>query len=267
MEKHWSGALNAPENRPDEGIERFSHDLIEWEMPPIYDGSIVSFRGALIAGGELSRSRLHRAREGGYPNFTLSLTSKHDYLGSILPGYVSDLWPAGHDLSKSDVGAFSKLARGWLAYADRPEAMNLPIHRLAGSFSRPSGRFGQEDLILDVAIALEVLYGGTTGHKLAQRAAALLGATAEEQIRAYNQAKGFYDARSRIVHWKKAPPSRDVLDEELEAGRYLACCLTLGSLLNRQEPLRWADVMRNLLPETQAYIEMLRRQQGKSRGV
>ena len=62
--------------------------------------------------------------------------------------------------------------------------MHLAIRRLAASFARPGGRSGQEDRILDVAIALEVLYGGTTGHKLAQRAAALLGATAEEQKRA-----------------------------------------------------------------------------------
>ena len=131
--------------------------------------------------------------------------------------------------------------------------MNLAIRRLAASFSRPGGRFGQEDRILDVAITLEVLYGGTTGHKLAQRAAALLGASAEEQKQTYNQAKGFYDLRSSIVHWEKLQASPDVLDKELETGRNLAC-LTLESLLNRDGPLGWADVMRSLLPETQAYI-------------
>ena len=169
-------------------------------------------------------------------------------------GFVSDVWPRrGRELSESDVDAFLDLARGWYTYPDKPDAMNLAIRRLAASFSRPGGRFGQEDRILDVAIALEVLYGGTTGHKLSHRAAALLGATAVEQKRAYDQAKGFYDARSRIVHWKKAPPSPDILDKELEAGRSLAC-LTFSSLLNRDAPLKWADVMGSLLPETQAYI-------------
>ena len=130
----------------------------------------------------------------------------------------------------------------------------------------PGSRFGQEDRILDVAIALEVLYGGTTGHKLAQRAAALLGTSATEQKRTYDQAKGFYDARSSIVHWEKAPSSPDILGNELDAGRNIAC-LTLASLLNRQEPLRWANVMRNLLPETQAYIATAKSQQNKSRGL
>ena len=60
-----------------------------------------------------------------------------------------------------------------------------------------------------------MLYGGMTGHKLAQRAAALLGEIAAEQKGTYDQAKGFYDVRSRIVHGKE-PPSLDDLDK---AGR------------------------------------------------
>ena len=56
------------------------------------------------------------------------------------------------------------------------------------------------------------------------------------------------------MHWKMSPPSRDVLNKELDAGRDLAC-LTLANLLNRDTPLQWAGVMRSLLPETQAYIK------------
>ena len=173
-------------------------------------------------------------------------------------GYISDMWPRGHDISKGDVDAFLEMASGWHRFQDKSEAVELAIRRLAGSFSRPGGRFGQEDRILDIAIAMEVFYGGTTGHKLAQRAAALLGTSATEQKRTYDQAKGFYYVRSRIV----PSLSPDVLDKALEAGRNLAC-LTLASLLNRQEPLQWADVMRSLLSETQAYIETMRSQWNK----
>lgn len=174
-------------------------------------------------------------------------------------GYVSDVWPErSHGLSKDDVDTFLKLARGWRTYPDRPAAMNHAIRRLAASFSRPGGRFGQEDRILDIAIALEVLYEGKTGHRLAQRAAALLGVTAAEQKRIYDQAKGFYAVRSGIVHWKSSP-SPEVLDTELESGRNLAC-LTLASLLNRRTPLQWGDVMKNLQPKTQAYIAAARSQ-------
>ena len=205
----------------------------------------------------LSRTRFVRVAsciEDIDPNFAYGLMQS--------TGYTSDVWPAGHNISRDDADTFLDMARGWHTYADGPDAMNLAIRRLAGSFSRPGGRFGQEDRILDVAIALEVLYGGTTGHKLAQRAAGLLGTTAAEQKRMYDQAKGFYVARSSIVHVKKPLSSRDVLDKELEAGRNLAC-LTLASLLNRQEPIRWADVTRNLLPETQEYIETMRSQRDK----
>ena len=180
----------------------------------------------------------------------------------VSEGFISDVWPRGHDLLKGDVAAFLEMARGLHRYPNKPEAMKLAIRRVAGSLSRPGGRFGQEDRVLDIAIALEVLYGGKTGHKLAQRAAALLGATAAEQNRIYDQAKRFYDVRSRIVHWKKPPRSPDVFDKELEAGRNLAC-LTLASLLNRDAPLPWADLMRSLLPETQAYIKAARSQRGK----
>ena len=180
----------------------------------------------------------------------------------VSEAFISDVWPGGHDLVKGDVAAFLEMARGWHRFPDKPEAVELAIRRLAASFSRPGGRFGQEDRILDVSVALEVVYGGATGHKLAQRAAALLGTSAAEQKRTYDQAKGFYDVRSRIVHSKKKPPSLDVLDKALEAGRTLAC-LTLANLFNRDAPLQWADVMRSLLPETQAYIETAKSQRDK----
>ena len=35
VEKHWSGALNAPENLPfDEGVYRRSHDVVQWDQHP-----------------------------------------------------------------------------------------------------------------------------------------------------------------------------------------------------------------------------------------
>lgn len=174
-------------------------------------------------------------------------------------GFMSDLWLQDRDLSLDDADAFVTLARGWGAYADKLDAMNLAIRRLAGSFSRPCGRFGEEDRIIDVAIALEVLYGGT-GRKLAPRAAGLIGENAEEQKRIYDQAKHFYNVRSSIVHSKKSTPARDLIQKELEEGRDLAC-RTLANLLKRDTPVQWTDVMSRLLPETQIYIEAAKRQQ------
>ena len=72
VEKHWSGALNAPENRPfDEGKDRTSHDLIQWDQHPTYDGiGSVTFRGTLLNDAVLSEETIRQATEGGgYANF------------------------------------------------------------------------------------------------------------------------------------------------------------------------------------------------------
>ena len=57
-----------------------------------------------------------------------------------------------------------------------------------------------------------------TGHKLAQRAAGLLGGTAAGQQRVYDEAKGFYDVRSSIMHLRSRPPARETIDEALDVG-------------------------------------------------
>ena len=86
VDKHWSGALNAPENRPfDEGRDRITHDLVQWDQHPTYDGQEVTFRGTLLDDAVLSKETLSQAREGGYTNFSLSLAAESDYVGSILP--------------------------------------------------------------------------------------------------------------------------------------------------------------------------------------
>ena len=101
VDKHWSGGLNAPEHRSQEGIDRITHDLIQWEALPTYDPSITScpsngsmvrcggavrFHGTLLAGAELSKPTLSEAQQGGYPNFTLIHADEfEDTLGGILP--------------------------------------------------------------------------------------------------------------------------------------------------------------------------------------
>ncbi len=91
VEKHWSGKLNAPENRPfDEGVDRTGHDLIQWDQYPTYDGDSVTFRGTLLGDAVLSNETLRDATEGNtYQNFTLSLADEYEFLGIILPP-VSD---------------------------------------------------------------------------------------------------------------------------------------------------------------------------------
>ena len=188
------------------------------------------------------------------PNFAFPLVNSG--------GFVSDMWPKGREIARNHVDAFVELSRATYTYPAMPDAMNLAIRRLAGSFSRPGGRFGEEDRILDVAIALEVLFGGKTGRKLAPRAAGVLGASAAEQIRIFEEARRFYSVRSDIVHWKKPTPEHDGLHAHLIAGRDLAC-RTLAALVNRNAPVNWADVMASLKPDARAYIDPQPYRKGK----
>ena len=94
VDTHWSGALNAPEHRPfDEGVDRISHDLIQWDQHPTYDGQEVSFNGTLLDDAVLSSETVSQAREGGiYSNFTLSLADDQGHVGHILPPLESRNW-------------------------------------------------------------------------------------------------------------------------------------------------------------------------------
>ena len=86
IDLHWTGAVNAPENRPfDEGIERTSHDLVRWDQFPIFDGRWVSFRGTLLDGAVLSKATISQARSGGYQNFVMGQADDNEYVGTILP--------------------------------------------------------------------------------------------------------------------------------------------------------------------------------------
>ncbi|MCY4624183.1 MAG: hypothetical protein OXC99_04160 [Chloroflexi bacterium] len=90
IDRHWSGKMNAPENRPfDEGRDRTNHALIEWTQPPTYDGSrSVSFEGVLLDDAVLVNNA---PTQGGYANFSL-YTADGEWVGSILPGLTSGKW-------------------------------------------------------------------------------------------------------------------------------------------------------------------------------
>ncbi len=86
VDKHWSGAMNASENRTsDEGIERTSHDMIQWDEYPTHDGRFVRFKGTVVGGAVLSKPHLALARGGGYQNFSLYPADAQTHSGSILP--------------------------------------------------------------------------------------------------------------------------------------------------------------------------------------
>ena len=84
IDRHWSGKLNAPENRGfDEGYEYTSHNLIQWTRYPTYENGVVTFEGVYLNGAEPSY-RLPRPPGRNYSNFSLRTADDRKHVGSVL---------------------------------------------------------------------------------------------------------------------------------------------------------------------------------------
>ena len=153
-----------------------------------------------------------------------------------------DVWPRDQPLSDEDAATFAALARGWLAYPiNKRHAIELATRRIVASFGPAAGMFGLEDRILDITIALEIMYGpfgqGEITHKLRTRAAWLLGTSPEDRWEVLKAMKTFYNARSTIVHGS-ASTDRAKLEQALPLGRDLAR-RTLTTLLTQGPVSDW----------------------------
>ena len=157
-----------------------------------------------------------------------------------------DVWPEDFPLSEESVVSFVESARGWLSYPSKKRhAIELATRRIVASFGPATGMFGLEDRILDVAIALEIMYGpfdaGEITHKLRTRAAWLLGISPDDRRNIVEQIKTFYAARSAIVH-SSANTDREKLERALPLGRDLAR-RTLTLLLTRGPVPNWDELV------------------------
>ena len=124
------------------------------------------------------------------------------------------------------------------------EAMAPIVSRLAEAQAR-SGRFAGDDMILDVAIALERMYrpeGGEIAHKMRTRVAWYLGTDAESRLRYMKAAKEFYDVRSMIVHAGKKPVSAERHLEAFATGFDIAR-RTLFKRLRAGPPGDWDELV------------------------
>ena len=110
------------------------------------------------------------------------------------------------------------------------DRLELSLGRLVSSERRNLGRFRYEDRLLDIAVALEVLFGlqgGELTHKLSVRAAHLLGDSGEERLAVYESVQRLYKERSRIVHGSrprlrrggKQTDTEDTVEDAYQLGR------------------------------------------------
>ena len=86
VEKHWSGKLNAPANRPfDEGIDRTTHDLIQWDQRPTFSEGEVDMKGIPLEDAVYVSEDSHDIAEYRYAAFRLVAADGWEHLGTILP--------------------------------------------------------------------------------------------------------------------------------------------------------------------------------------
>lgn len=224
----WGPGVAPP---PDEGDSlkvqyRFPGDC-ESPSNVLVDLLSISTRSPLLAHARFFR--VARWIEALDPNFAADFRHSSAYLPNATP--------KERPFSQSDAAAFAALASRWRAYRGRRDVIDLAIRRLAASFARVGGPFSAEDCILDVSIALEIMYG-----PIKQKLALELAARAEHLLgQGMDQVKSFYEVRSAIVHGKKKiKGGRAAIDKALEDGRDLAC-LTLSALLSRGPIRNWDD--------------------------
>ena len=131
--------------------------------------------------------------------------------------------------------------------ADKCDTLELAVNRLASSIQRDRGRFWVQDRILDVAIALEVMYklkDPEVSYKLATRAGHFLAKETDDRIAIFEQVKSLYHARSSIVHGnkdqKKSKRKNKAMDPK-EAGDsgFSIAWKTLQALLDRGDFPDW----------------------------
>ena len=104
-------------------------------------------------------------------------------------------------LEVADVKVLSEFLNLW--DHENPKLEHV-ARRLATSVSR-RGRFGPQDSVLDLAIALESMYEITTEltFKLATRAGYFIGSSAEDRKKIFDDIVQFYRVRSDIVHGRQ----------------------------------------------------------------
>ena len=83
VEKHWSGKLNAPENRWMAEMSSQSHNLIRWDQHPVYDGDTITFSGTLLGDADLSSGTIAQTRNDNYQNFHLFTVENSRFIGNI----------------------------------------------------------------------------------------------------------------------------------------------------------------------------------------
>ena len=147
------------------------------------------------------------------PNFKTGMTTA-PVEKSMLRPFMS----APQRLEDMQVDMLREFIRDW---AKSDDIAGRALRRLASSVSR-TGRFRLEDSVLDLSIALEMMYSldNEMKYKLGTRAGYFLGNNAPERTRTFDIIKRLYDRRSDIVHGRRT--TREELEQTSSEGLEVA---------------------------------------------
>ena len=155
---------------------------------------------------------------------------------------------AKKDLTSEHVCHLQGLLQAWSRFnANKCDTLELAVNRLASSIQRDRGRFWVQDRILDVAIALEVMYElkpPELSYKLATRAGHFLEKETDERIDIFDKVMLLYDARSSIAHGNKdqktSKSKKKAIDlKEAGAAGFSVAWNTLQALLDQGDFPDW----------------------------
>ena len=111
-------------------------------------------------------------------------------------GFLTHDWWRVKEIQPAEVAEVRRLCEAWERFGNAGrDGLELSLGRLASSVRRNLGRFRDEDRVLDIAVALGVLFelhGGELTHKLSVRAAHLLGASREKRLAVYESVRRLY---------------------------------------------------------------------------
>ena len=130
------------------------------------------------------------------PNFRTGSTT-----ALVEANMMRPFWTTAKSLEPEDADTIRNLLLDW---SGGDGITRRALRRLASSVAR-AGRFSLEDSILDLSIALEMIYSidNEMTYKLGTRAGYFLGCDAEERNRIFGVVKQLYDRRSDIVHGRR----------------------------------------------------------------
>ena len=147
-----------------------------------------------------------------------------------------------NELTPASVGRLRTMLKQFTGFkqADQPR-LSLAARRLGSALSRSEGAFPTADAILDVTIALEVMYslggGGEIQNKMGIRLAHFLGNGPDDRYDLFECVRSLYSLRSAITHGRTAKANHGaVLEAALDLGQR-----TFSRLLDRGKFLAEKD--------------------------